>query len=147
TVFGGGTGCGGSGCGIVFKLDPTGKETVLYAFTGGSDGYSPLGPLVQDSAGNLYGTTVYLGTIFRLDTSGKLTTLYSFTGGADGYSPGGSLVRDGAGNLYGTCARGGKGSGGTVYKLDTSGTLTVLHAFNDTRDGYSPGGLISDDAG
>ena len=41
----------------MFKLSPTGKETVLYSFTGGADGANPLKGLIRDSAGNLYGTT------------------------------------------------------------------------------------------
>jgi uncharacterized repeat protein (TIGR03803 family) len=56
TVFGGASRCGGSGCGVVFKLDPSGKETVLHSFTGGSDGNGPADGLTIDNAGNLYGT-------------------------------------------------------------------------------------------
>lgn len=58
TEVGGGTGCNGVGCGTIFKIDKTGKLTVLYKFQGGSDGASPSGKLALDSAGNLYGTTV-----------------------------------------------------------------------------------------
>jgi uncharacterized repeat protein (TIGR03803 family) len=53
--------CGTDGCGVVFKVDATGKETVLYSFTGNPDGWNPLAELVQDSSGNLYGTTLYSG--------------------------------------------------------------------------------------
>jgi uncharacterized repeat protein (TIGR03803 family) len=56
TIRGGGTGCGGDGCGVVFKLDTSGNETVLYNFTGGADGYDPLGGITRDARGNLYGT-------------------------------------------------------------------------------------------
>jgi uncharacterized repeat protein (TIGR03803 family) len=52
-----GSNCNGVSCGVVFKLDTTGKETVLHAFTGGTDGAFPGGGLVMDGAGNLYGTT------------------------------------------------------------------------------------------
>jgi uncharacterized repeat protein (TIGR03803 family) len=49
---------GAANHGTVFKLDPTGHETVLYSFTGiNGDGLFPLGSLIMDSAGNLYGTT------------------------------------------------------------------------------------------
>jgi len=44
------------GCGVVFKLDKAGKETILHSFTGGTDGLFPVG-LTQDARGNLYGTT------------------------------------------------------------------------------------------
>ena len=51
----------GNGCGVVFKLDPNGAETVIYAFTGGTDGGGPNSDLLRDAAGNLYGTTSWGG--------------------------------------------------------------------------------------
>src|SRR5258706_247963 len=65
--------------GAVFKVDTTGKETVLYGFTGrrgGTDGYARNGGVIADKAGNLYGTTAYggpfnNGTVFKLDSTGK----------------------------------------------------------------------------
>ena len=116
TTFNGGTTggpCGSTGCGVVFEVDKTGKETVLYAFTGGADGGYPQAGLVRDAAGNLYGTTSFggatsfcfgsgCGVVFKLDKTGKETVLYAFTGGADGGEPVAGLVRDTAGNLYGT---------------------------------------------
>jgi uncharacterized repeat protein (TIGR03803 family) len=57
-------------CGTVFKIDKTGKETLLYVFTGGSDGASPYSGLAQDAQGNLYGTTSGSfgtgGTVFKI---------------------------------------------------------------------------------
>jgi len=98
TEYGGlfGVACGGNGCGIVFKIDPSGKETVLYRFTGipGNDGMNPLQGLVRDAKGNLYGTTsqggVYsygnsYGTVFivfKLDASGTEYVLHNFGGSA-----------------------------------------------------------------
>jgi uncharacterized repeat protein (TIGR03803 family) len=128
TLQGGGTGCGGQGCGTVFKLDPTGKETVLHSFTGAPDGESPAADLVRDSAGNLYGTTRLggsatkcyaqgCGTVFVLDTTGKEKELHTFTGSPDGEIPGGALIRDEQGNLYGTTFGGGSYGNGTVFKL------------------------------
>ena len=89
---GGGTCNNGQGCGVVFKLDTTGKETVLYRFTGSADGSGPVGALVRDAAGNLYGTTTgggtgSSGTVFRLSNKGEKTVLYSFAGGTDGLEP------------------------------------------------------------
>jgi uncharacterized repeat protein (TIGR03803 family) len=147
----------GSGSGIVFKLNSTGKETVLHRFTGGADGGEPVAGLIRDSGGNLYGTTggggsFGWGTVFKLDTAGKETVLYSFTDGADGATPYGSVIRDAAGNLYGTASMGGAieacaGGCGTVFKLDTSGKLTVLYTFTGD-DGRSPyAGVIRDPAG
>jgi uncharacterized repeat protein (TIGR03803 family) len=155
---------GASNAGTVFKLDPSGAETVLYSFTGGTDGGNPAAGLVQDAAGNLYGTTAEggdtscfkpsgCGTIFELDKAGLETVLHSFTGAPDGEFPGAGLVRDTAGNLYGTTTNGGAGtlcvsSCGTVFKLDSTGTETVLYRFTGGADGGNPdAGLVRDAAG
>ena len=127
TTIEGGRGCKPYGCGTVFKVDATGKETVLHAFTGGAHGVVA-SSLVRDGKGNLYGAagggTYGQGMVFKLDTTGKQTVLYSFTGGADGGLPVGPLVLDKAGNLYGATIYGGAhGCGvsangcGTVFKL------------------------------
>ncbi|HEV2379547.1 MAG TPA: choice-of-anchor tandem repeat GloVer-containing protein [Terriglobia bacterium] len=116
------------GCGTVFKIDSTGAETVLYSFTGGTDGAAPVAGLVRDTAGNLYGTTYYggsvacnngqgCGTVFKLDTTGGETVLHSFTGGTDGAYPLAGLVLDGVGNLYGTTSLGGASGYGVVFAL------------------------------
>ncbi|MBV8113140.1 MAG: hypothetical protein JO300_00235 [Silvibacterium sp.] len=145
---------GSSGAGVVFRLDREGKETVLYSFTGGADGASP-NSLIRDEAGNLYGTTQDggvcplpggCGVVFKLDPSGKETVLYSFcsqTNCADGAFPG-VLIRDERGNLYGTAQYGAYGSG-VVFRLDPSGTETVLYSFcsqTDCADGDYPTDLI-----
>jgi len=143
-LYGTTNGGGASGAGVVFKLDTSGNETVLYNFTGGADGGFPLGGLIRGSAGNLYGTTngggaSGAGVVFKVDTSGNETVLYSFTGGADGgYPLWVVLARDSAGNLYGTTAGGGASGNGVVFKLDTSGNETVLHSFTGGADGSSP---------
>jgi uncharacterized repeat protein (TIGR03803 family) len=148
------TGCSGDlGCGTVFKLDTFIHETVLHIFTGGADGGVPLGGLVQDAAGDFYGTASVggsgAGTVFEVDTNGVFTVLYAFTGGADGGSPQAGLVIDAAGNLYGTTAKGGAHGFGTVFKLNTSGSESVLHSFkNFPKDGAEPvAGLVQDAAG
>jgi uncharacterized repeat protein (TIGR03803 family) len=138
-------------CGTVFKLDPSGQFTVLHTFTG--PGYeTPEAGLVQDAAGNLYGTTfgggTYLqGTVFKLDPkTGTHTVLYSFTGGADGSLPSAGVVLDSAGNIYGTTAEGGlipcpedPFGCGVVFKLDpATGTETVLYALKGGTDGVNP---------
>jgi uncharacterized repeat protein (TIGR03803 family) len=139
--------------GTVFKIDPTGAETVLYNFTGGADGEFPQTGLVRDSAGNLYGTVgSNFGEVFKLDTSGKETTLYTFLGGSDGGFLHGDLVRDSAGNLYGTAISGGDTNcaafgRGVVFKVDPNGNETVLHSFTGP-DGVEPfGNLVQDTAG
>lgn len=152
---------GYSGNGVVFKLDASGTETVLHSFTGGADGGNPLAGLIQDAAGNLYGTTVSggaaqapsgYGVVFKIDLTGAETVLHTFTGGADGAYPVGDLTLDSEGNLYGTAEQGGIGQGelgyGVVFKLDTTSTETVLYAFTGGADGGEPRSvLLRDSAG
>jgi uncharacterized repeat protein (TIGR03803 family) len=135
-IGGGGT----NNAGVVFKLDTSGNQTVLYSFTGGADGSSPNG-LVLDSGGNLYGTTNTgggsgNGVVFKVDRFGSETVLYSFSGGADGANPN-SVIRDWRGNLYGTTTGGGLGFG-VVYKIDISGNETALYTFTGGNDGAYP---------
>jgi uncharacterized repeat protein (TIGR03803 family) len=165
------TGGGGAyGAGTVFELDTTGKETLLYSFTGGSDGGGPDSVLLLDSQGNLYGATADggnsavcgggCGTVFELSPGNGWTetALYSFCsleGCADGEKPvGGPLVRDPAGNIYGTTIFGGAyrncngDACGVVFKLDTAGKETVLHSFTGGADGAFPvAGLSIDSSG
>jgi uncharacterized repeat protein (TIGR03803 family) len=155
TTFGGGS----VGYGTVFKLNKTGKESVLHNFQAGKDagGVEPDGGLIADRRGNLYGLnlpggdfTDHGGNIFKIAPSGKETTLYTFTGGADGGLPFGQLLRDEEGNLYGTTWQGGANNLGTIFKLDPTGHETVLHSFAGPlqRDGANPAaGLIRDEDG
>jgi uncharacterized repeat protein (TIGR03803 family) len=141
----------------VFKLDPSGVETTLYSFTGGTDGAGPEAGLFRDPEGNLYGTTAVggaygFGTVFKLGTSNVLTTLYSFKGGSDGAHPESKLISIN-GDLYGTTKNGGSssycsGSGcGTIFKITKGGNRTILHRFYGYNNGAFPQGLISDSAG
>jgi uncharacterized repeat protein (TIGR03803 family) len=127
--------------------------TVLYSFTGGTDGKDPAARVIQDAEGNLYGTTFGggtsgKGTVFKLSITGKETVLHSFTGGTDGGSPDAGVIRDGNGNLYGTTVEGGASNAGTVFKLSITGKETVLHSFTGGADGaYPTGGVIRDGSG
>jgi uncharacterized repeat protein (TIGR03803 family) len=172
TFFGGGTDCtdayGDTGCGIVFKLRPTGSgdwnETVLYRFQGGGDGSGPFAEVIFDSQGNLYGTTLnggnpkcVCGTVFKLTpkSSGewKKTILHVFAyGDGEGQSPYGMLVFDAPGNLYGTTYSGSSGGYGTVFQLapvDKGGwRFKLIHGFEGGVDGGEPyAGLILDAEG
>src|SRR5258708_10955072 len=135
---------------LVSTLAVAQTETVLYTFSGGSDGGNPYAGPILDNKGNLYGTTVYggaynWGAVFKLspDTNGQWTetVLHSFNSdGQDGIRPYSSLVMDPSGNLYGTTNIGGAYNYGTVFRLhpnaDGSWTETVLHSFNaDGTDG------------
>jgi uncharacterized repeat protein (TIGR03803 family) len=153
------------GCGTIFKLDASGHESVLYRFTGAADGAEPQSNLIQDAAGNLYGTAYNggggpclngCGTAFKLNPSGNLTVLHTFKGGADGFYPTTGLILDSANNLYGVTANGGdlscaigRGRGcGTVFRLNASGRKTVLYTFEGGTDGAAPApGLAMDSAG
>ncbi len=150
---GGNANCILGGCGTIFELSPPAApgggwtETTLYAFGGGSDGIYPNGGVVFDTAGNLYGSTIYggssappctgppatgCGTVFELSPptapggAWTETVLYRFAGGSDGDSPQAPVVHDSAGNVYGTTYSGGNGTCfentycGTVFELTPS---------------------------
>jgi len=149
TTYGGDVKCAGNGCGTVFEIGNSGGETVLHAFTGGTDGIEPLAGPVEDCSGNFYGTTSSsgvhgAGTAYKI-AGGQETLLYSFGSvSGDGIQPRTGLVLDSAGNLYGTTYYGGANSQGTVFKIDaTTGAETVLHSFTASTDGTNPtAGLI-----
>lgn len=160
--------CGGSGCGVVYKLSPTStggwEQQILYAFTGGADGGIPTSKLIFDASGNLYGTA-YLGgdlvpcgpegcgVVFELSPSSSgtwiETVLHAFAGNqhGDGYVPFGALAFDAAGNLYGTTYNGGTPSTcnlvgcGVIYKLTPTASgwkETLIHDFQGGSDGANP---------
>jgi uncharacterized repeat protein (TIGR03803 family) len=163
-----GPGCKPTACspspGMVYKIDTTGAETVVHRFTGAPsgcgtagnpacDGANPYAGLIPDTSNNLYGTTSAggtsdLGTVFKLGASGE-TVLHSFTGApGDGAFPYAGVIRDSAGNLYGTTSAGGASNSGAVFKIDTSGTETLLYSFTGGPEGGTPyGGLIRTSAG
>jgi uncharacterized repeat protein (TIGR03803 family) len=147
TTFAGGDMQCGNGCGVVFKLNKAGHETVLHTCSGPDGAVPNYTILLMDAKGNLYGNTLAggtsnMGVVYKLTRSGKLTVLHSFAGGEkDGCYPWGGLVSDATGNLYGTTQVCGAFDGGTVYKLSTSGKLTLLHNF--AGFGGSRGGSIA----
>ena len=159
---------GGPGCGTIYKLEPSGKFTVLHTFTGPHDGSYPLG-LIIDEAGNLYGIAdsggdvikktdweYGLGTIFKVDTSGIFSVLFTFRPCTDPPCSDGKvrnslyashLARDSQGNLYGiemvnNCAFGG----GCIFRIDTKGKITDLYDFTQDQSGapffYDAMGLV-----
>jgi uncharacterized repeat protein (TIGR03803 family) len=142
TTSSGGT--NGGGYGTIFEVTTNGVATVLYEFTGGSDGANPQAGLVLNTNdGNFYGTTYGggdygPGTVFQITPDGTFTSLYSFTGGDDGGNPRAALVLGGDGNLYGTTQYGGSNYNGTVFQITTDGTLTSLYSFTGGDDGANP---------
>jgi uncharacterized repeat protein (TIGR03803 family) len=135
--------------GVVFKVTPSGLETVLHTFLGGSDGAHPKGSLISDSEGNLYGTTssgerLKGGTVFRITPSGVLSELHTFTG-PDGFDPNSGLALDANGSLYGTTFSGGTTNDGVVFEIASDGNESVLLNFSGS-DGATPySGLILDE--
>jgi uncharacterized repeat protein (TIGR03803 family) len=142
------------GPGALFKISPSDAVTEVYGFAGGAAGAEPWGRVIRDSAGNFYGTAKAAGqfghgVVYKVDTAHNETVLHNFTGGADGANPVAGLVRDSIGNLYGATPFGGTSNLGVVYRLDSSGNLTVLHTFTGGADGANPqyGSLVRDSAG
>jgi uncharacterized repeat protein (TIGR03803 family) len=171
TYYGGPTygagACLGNACGVVFELSRNSQnawvETVLYSFSGGTDGSNPTA-LALDPSGNLVGTTAFggnpacsCGVVFRLarDSSGawQETTLLAFPGGLGGQVPAGILL-DSSGNIFGT-AGGGKntcyaGYCGLVFELSHSATgwkESVLYRFHGSDGAIPNPSLIFDSAG
>jgi uncharacterized repeat protein (TIGR03803 family) len=166
TMEGGDLNCnvpiGFTGCGLVFRISPTGQETVLHSFTGNGDGDYLVGSsgLILDVKGRaLYGATYFggescaldtygCGVIFKLDATGE-TVVYSFTGEIDGGAAN-AIVRDAAGNFFGSTGSGGDLACnppygcGELFKLDTSGNFTLLYAFEEPD--LQPNGLVLDPA-
>jgi uncharacterized repeat protein (TIGR03803 family) len=149
-LYGTTKGGGKRGAGTVFKLDSAGNETVLHTFQRAPDGAVPIAGLVQDAAGNFYGTTgsggqkscnggsATCGVVFKVDPNGNETVFYSFTGGTDGEYPWGGLLIDSTGNLYGTAEGGNPAGGGygVFFKVDPSGEETVLYNFAAYQEGF-----------
>ena len=150
-------------CGDVFQLypPPTAPRSALpvwngqslHDFTGGSDGASPSGPLLMDSARNLYGTTesggvAGLGVIYQLQYgTWNETVIFSPQNEMDGVLPLNGVVADSAGNLYGVFQRGGPYGPGAVYELSNSGgswTEQIIYGFTAGTDGAQPVSVVMD---
>jgi len=152
------------GEGTVFEITPSGRLTALYSFcaqTGCPDGEDLVAGLIEDSKGNLYGTTEHggpgrFGTVFEITLSGVLTTLNSF-GVANGCAsdPESPLVQATNGILYGTTNCGGVNGAGSVFSITTGGSLNTTYSFcagpscggdppiNSDNNGFAPqAGLI-----
>jgi uncharacterized repeat protein (TIGR03803 family) len=146
---------GPNNCGTIFEL-ANGSSTItrLAYFTGSSGiGSWPIGGIVMDSSGNIYGTTFLggptnQGTLWKLASgSSTITTLASFTGTNGGSPQYTNLFLDSSGNLYGTTNGGGTNNDGTVFKYAIgSNTFTTLASFNGTN-GSSPEGVVMDASG
>jgi len=164
---------GTNGVGVVYELSPSSSGkwtlTVLHNFGGSGDGAYPVGDIVIDSAGNIFGTTegggaygdgteIQGGTVFKVSPKSgggwSESSLHSFGNGTDGNQPKGGVILDSKGNAYGTTFKGGTYGQGTVFELTASGgsyNETVIHNFDRGRsqgDAANPAtGLTFDSAG
>jgi uncharacterized repeat protein (TIGR03803 family) len=135
--------------GTIFRMTPDGSVKVLYTFLCCASGSDPESPLVQDSAGILYGTTLgggiqNGGTAFRITTSGQLTILHKFCQQAnceDGSKPT-AVILASDGNLYGTTYAGGNNFAGTVFRLSTAGAFKLLFKFSSSGASNPYAGLV-----
>jgi len=151
-VLYGATSGGASSSGSVFSVTTSGSETVLHNFEGTPDGSDPQASLIA-AGGALYGTTVFggsqqnRGVIFQIAASGAETVLHSFIGSRpghrDGKYPEASLLNVN-GTLYGTTYEGGDFDKGSVFKVTSSGSESVLHSFKGwaTDGSYPRAGLV-----
>jgi uncharacterized repeat protein (TIGR03803 family) len=144
---------GASGDGTVFEVKAgSGAVTTIASFNS-ANGEWPYGGVVEDSSGNLFGTTLYggadsEGTVFEIKAgSGAVTTLVSFNG-TNGDFPYASMVEDSSGNLFGTTRGGGASSEGTVFEIKSgSGAVTTLASFNGTKGESPQAGVVEDSSG
>jgi uncharacterized repeat protein (TIGR03803 family) len=139
---------GANNLGVVFKIAPAGKLTVLYSFDG-TNGGEPLGPLVQGSDGNFYGTTASggsgTGVVFKVTPTGALTVLHPLNGTTHGGLPESGVVQATDGNFYGVSTSGGMSTNcngcGTIFRVTATGNYQVLYDF-DNITGASPFDLL-----
>jgi len=163
TALSGGTPEGGEcrhGCGVLFKIDPSGKYHILYVFPGGPPGGNPAGRLIRDNQGSFYGVGYVggnlpcdyhyrgCGVIFKVDAARNETVLHAFGGYAKDGDSASDLIRDKDGNIYGTTGRGGDFTWGSVFKLEPNGNWDILYSFTGMADGTEPtSGVVRDPAG
>lgn len=139
-------GGGANSMGTIFKITDAGTYTVLHNMIS-ADGVHSQSDLIQATDGNFYGLayaggTNFGGTIFKITSGGTFTVVRNLSSSTDGQAPYGALVQATDGLLYGMNSGGGATSGGTVFKITTTGTFTLLHSLTSAPDGASPRGSL-----
>jgi uncharacterized repeat protein (TIGR03803 family) len=151
---------GANGYGAIFKITPSGTLTILYSFCALSncaDGNYPVAGLVEDTNGDLYGTTTSggstdYGTAFRFSPDGTLTTLHNFCLDndyptcSDGAKPNAPLILASDGNLYGTASTGGTNACivincGTLFQITKGGEFSTVYDFTYASS-FFPGTIV-----
>lgn len=135
------------GYGTIFKITAAGAYTVLRSLNNTTDGGNSYGSLTEGTDGNLYGITYSggtysAGTAFKITTAGTFTVIHNFNEATEGGSSESDLIRATDGNFYSMCYRGGTNSNGTIFKMTTAGTLTVLRHLSAGKDGGYPYGNL-----
>jgi uncharacterized repeat protein (TIGR03803 family) len=134
---------------VVYKATAAGKVTVLHTFKGyPTDGYRPIGILVQGTDGNFYGTTYQggahnQGSVFKITPAGVYTLVYSFSYSSsylDADLPQAGLTLGTDGNFYGVGAAGGSKNAGAIFKITPAGSESILYNFCAVtcNDGFGP---------
>jgi len=142
----GGMGCESDGCGTIFKVTPTGKETLLYEFSNGTDGAFPVAGLARDTAGNLFGVSYDNASdsiIFKLTPQRVFSSLQTFAVDLHGDY---LLIRNSAGDLFGNLYPWSMAPNGSVFELTPQGQETTLYTFSGAADGGNPTGKLTQDA-
>lgn len=141
------TSSGGIGNGVVFRISTTGSYGVVHTFDS-SNGGSPYAPVSFGADGAMYGTTLYggynvAGTVFRLTTGGAYKVLHSFgSGSQDGKSPYAGILPASDGGFYGATSSGGAGGFGTVFRITSGGSYSILHSFAGTDGSRAQSALL-----
>jgi len=160
-VYGTAGGGGFNDNGVIYELTPSGggwTQTVLYTPQGDGAGADPVGGVVFDASGNLYGVFRLggpneVGAVYQLSPSGMGWTrqfLHSFSGGNDGEQPNGGLIIGPSGNLYGTTYLGGSGDAGTVFELTPANggwSFNTLYGLPGGQESGPEDKLVMDAAG
>jgi uncharacterized repeat protein (TIGR03803 family) len=140
---------GSSYNGVIFKINMEGtKFSLLHNMNPGTDGGNPHGSLIQGKDGFFYGTTYlgggsgYSGTVFKMATNGDVFVVKRFTEASEGGYSSGSVIQTPDGMLYGMTNSGGKNLKGTIYKLTTGGSITILSHLNGVNAGSEPVGNL-----
>jgi uncharacterized repeat protein (TIGR03803 family) len=152
-LFGTTNGGGSSRDGTVFEIKAGSNDVTTLASFNGTEGEYPLGGVVEDSSGNLFGTTAWSGssgqgTVFEIQPGSKaVTTLASFNG-TNGSEPTAGVVEDSSGNLFGTTFQGGSSNDGTLFEIKAgTNAVTTLVSFNATTGANPDAGVVEDSSG
>lgn len=134
---------GGGGNGALYKVTPGGTLTTLHAFTNTGDGQTPIAPPAQAADGNYYGFTQgSVGTFYKITPAGVFSTLHTLTSAEGSQCSSGNLLLGSDGSFYTGCNYGGANNLGTLIRVTTAGTVTVLHDFTGTDGLYAANQMV-----